>query len=267
MFHLVLHTALLILAAFILGTVVGCLLRRFLASGGAYGGARPVEDASPEAKTVAHSKTPTPRKKRPTPAESAAAAATAMVEAQTAARDEETARKDAAARAEHEAQVAQALEESRRKAAAKAEAVVETSNADRPDIMDEDAVTAALASLPADASNEDKANAVGTRPHGLDAPIGGAKDNLQRIKGIGKVNEGKLNNLGIYHFSQIADWTAPEARWVGTFLAFMGRIEREDWIHQAKTLTAGGETAFAKRVDQGEVATSTKSTATPKKQS
>jgi hypothetical protein len=39
MFYLVLHTALLVLAAFILGAIVGCLLKRFLSGGPVYGAA------------------------------------------------------------------------------------------------------------------------------------------------------------------------------------------------------------------------------------
>ncbi|PLX39369.1 MAG: NADH-quinone oxidoreductase subunit NuoE [Hyphomicrobiales bacterium] len=117
-------------------------------------------------------------------------------------------------------------------------------------------MAAKLAELPSDASAEDKANAVGERPQGLDAPQGGAADDLKRIKGIGKVNEGKLNDLGIFHFAQIAAWTRPEIRWVGTYLAFPGRIDREDWVNQAEALAAGGETAFSKRVDAGDVPTS-----------
>nr|WP_321458038.1 hypothetical protein [uncultured Cohaesibacter sp.] len=95
---------------------------------------------------------------------------------------------------------------------------------------------AALAALPADASAEEKAEAVGTKPKALDAPRGGAADDLKKIKGIGKVIEGKLNNLGIYHFDQIANWTRDEVNWVTTFLDFKGRIDRENWIPQAKGL-------------------------------
>ena len=39
-------------------------------------------------------------------------------------------------------------------------------------------------------------------------------------------------------------------------MSFPGRIEREDWINQAKTLAEGGETEFSKRVDAGEVESS-----------
>lgn len=117
-------------------------------------------------------------------------------------------------------------------------------------------MAAKIAALPKDASSEQKADAVGTRPKGLKAARKGSADDLKRIKGIGKVNEGKLNALGIFHFDQIAAWGRPEIRWVGTYLAFPGRIDREDWIAQAVTLAAGGDTEFSKRVDKGEVPTS-----------
>ncbi|MEM7358465.1 MAG: hypothetical protein AAF431_05185 [Pseudomonadota bacterium] len=78
-------------------------------------------------------------------------------------------------------------------------------------------------------------------------------DDLKRIKGIGEVIEEKLNREGIYHFSQIASWTEDNTAWVEELLDFPGRIQREDWINQAKTLEAGGTTEFASRVDKGEV--------------
>jgi NADH-quinone oxidoreductase subunit E len=78
-------------------------------------------------------------------------------------------------------------------------------------------------------------------------------DDLKRIKGIGAVNEKALNGLGIYNFSQIADWTADNISWVEGFLAFPGRIGREDWVEQAKTLAQGGTTSFAQKVDSGKV--------------
>lgn len=96
----------------------------------------------------------------------------------------------------------------------------------------------------------------GTKPQGLAAPQDGKADDLKRIKGIGKQNEGRLHGLGIWHFTQIAGWSAEEVKWVGGYLAFPGRIEREDWVGQAKILAAGGTTDFARRADAGEVATS-----------
>ncbi len=43
---------------------------------------------------------------------------------------------------------------------------------------------------------------------------------------------------------------------MGDRLAFPGRIEREEWVKQAKVLAKGGNTAFSKRVDKGDVSTS-----------
>jgi NADH-quinone oxidoreductase subunit E len=100
-------------------------------------------------------------------------------------------------------------------------------------------ITAKLAKLGKDATPEQKADAVGTRPQGLAVPRDDKRDNLQRIKGIGRVNEQKLNALGVFHFDQIARWDRPEIRWVGTYLAFPGRIDREGWVAQAGKLAAG----------------------------
>jgi NADH-quinone oxidoreductase subunit E len=115
---------------------------------------------------------------------------------------------------------------------------------------------ARLAGLPADASAEDKAHAVGTKPQALAAPKHAGADDLKQIRGIGRVNEGRLNALGIYHFDQIAAWTRPEIRWVATYLSFPGRIDREDWVGQARILASGAQTAFSRRVAKGEVPTS-----------
>lgn len=96
----------------------------------------------------------------------------------------------------------------------------------------------------------------GTKPAGLVAPRGGKADDLKRIGGIGKQNEGRLHGLGVWHFEQIAAWSPDEITWVGGYLAFPGRIEREDWVGQAKALAKGEDTEFSKRADAGKVATS-----------
>jgi NADH-quinone oxidoreductase subunit E len=107
-------------------------------------------------------------------------------------------------------------------------------------MAEEAEIAAKLATLPKDATAEDKANAVGTRPAGLASARGESPDRLQRIKGIGPVNEAKLHTLGVFHFDQIAAWTREEIRWVGTYLAFPGRIDREEWTTQAANLARGG---------------------------
>ncbi len=70
----------------------------------------------------------------------------------------------------------------------------------------------------------------------LKAPRGGKADRLILIKGIGPVNERKLNEHGIFHFDQIAAWKKADIAAAEAYLAFDGRIEREDWIGQAKVL-------------------------------
>ena len=96
---------------------------------------------------------------------------------------------------------------------------------------------------------------VGEKPAAVTVTDGEA-DDLKRIKGIGPVNEKALNALGIYTFSQIAAWTPANVDWVEDNLSFPGRIERENWISQAKLLADGLETEFSKRVDAGEVESS-----------
>jgi predicted flap endonuclease-1-like 5' DNA nuclease len=104
------------------------------------------------------------------------------------------------------------------------------------------------------------AEAVGVQPLLLTEPREGGKDNLQLIKGVGKVLEGVLNETGIYHFDQIANLSDDEAAWLDNSVAFPGRIKREHWIEQAKLLASGETTEFSQRVEKGEVATSKKST-------
>jgi len=59
-------------------------------------------------------------------------------------------------------------------------------------------------------------------------------DKLTEINGIGPVIEGKLNTLGVTTFQQIADLKAEDVERIDAELNFKGRIEREEWIAQAK---------------------------------
>jgi branched-chain amino acid transport system ATP-binding protein len=76
----------------------------------------------------------------------------------------------------------------------------------------------------------------GATSNALAAPRGGKADRLILIKGIGPVNERKLNEHGIFHFDQIAAWKKADVIAAEAYLAFDGRIAREDWIGQAKKL-------------------------------
>ena len=66
------------------------------------------------------------------------------------------------------------------------------------------------------------------------APASGGGDDLTKIKGIGQVLKGKLNQLGITTFKQIAEFTEADIERVNAKLDFPGRIERERWVDQAR---------------------------------
>ena len=63
-------------------------------------------------------------------------------------------------------------------------------------------------------------------------------DKLTDINGIGPVIAQKLNDAGVSTFQQIADFTAEQISEIDEKLNFKGRIEREDWVAQAKKLTS-----------------------------
>jgi large subunit ribosomal protein L21 len=67
----------------------------------------------------------------------------------------------------------------------------------------------------------------------------GTADDLKKISGVGPVLEKKLNALGITQYAQIMAFSADDIERVDAVLDFKGRIERENWIEQAKTLAAG----------------------------
>ena len=80
-----------------------------------------------------------------------------------------------------------------------------------------------------------------------DAPPAEGADNLKLISGVGPKLESVLNDLGIFRFQQIAEWTPDHVAWVDARLTFKGRIERDDWMAQAMILAEGGETEFSER--------------------
>ncbi len=72
-------------------------------------------------------------------------------------------------------------------------------------------------------------------------------DDLKRIRGIGVLIEKKLNSLGVTHYEQVANWTGADIERISNILDFKGRIERENWIEQARILATGGQTEFSRR--------------------
>ncbi|EFL89991.1 NADH-quinone oxidoreductase subunit E [Ahrensia sp. R2A130] len=71
-------------------------------------------------------------------------------------------------------------------------------------------------------------------------------DDLKMVSGIGPKIEGQLNELGVWTFAQVANWKKAERDWVNGYLAFKGRIEREDWVKQAKALAKGGRDEYVR---------------------
>ncbi|MCA0905200.1 NADH-quinone oxidoreductase subunit NuoE [Ruegeria marisrubri] len=88
------------------------------------------------------------------------------------------------------------------------------------------------------------------QPETLTAARDGKADDLKLLKGVGPKLEETLNELGFYHYDQIAAWTPEHVAWVDARLKFKGRIERDGWIEQAAKLAAGEETEFAKRAKE-----------------
>lgn len=82
------------------------------------------------------------------------------------------------------------------------------------------------------------------RPAAIEKPA--AVDDLKLISGVGPKIEGILHSLGIYTFAQIAGWKKAEREWVDGYLNFKGRIERDDWVKQAKALAKGGVAEYVR---------------------
>jgi NADH-quinone oxidoreductase subunit E len=74
----------------------------------------------------------------------------------------------------------------------------------------------------------------------LKKPKSGKGDDLKLIWGVGPKLEKMLNKMGIWHFNQVAAWSAKELAWVDERLeGFKGRAKRDKWISQAKKLAKG----------------------------
>lgn len=89
------------------------------------------------------------------------------------------------------------------------------------------------------------------RPRGITMARNGKPDDLLRISGVGPKNEKILHSLGFFHYDQIAAWTPEQVNWVDDHLRFGGRIEREEWINQARLLAEGNEEEFARLYGTG----------------
>jgi len=86
------------------------------------------------------------------------------------------------------------------------------------------------------ATKEDAAPAASGKPANLLAAPQGDKDDLKLISGVGPKLEDTLNSQGVFHFWQVAEWKKADIAMMDDLLSFKGRIERDDWIKQAKAL-------------------------------
>lgn len=91
----------------------------------------------------------------------------------------------------------------------------------------------------------DVAAAGGKPPKGLKAPKKGGADDLKVIEGIGPALEKLCNDMGIFHFDQIALWGPAEIAWMdGNLKGFRGRVTRDKWVAQAKLIGEVGIEEF-----------------------
>ena len=69
---------------------------------------------------------------------------------------------------------------------------------------------------------------------------GGKADDLKLIWGVGPALEKMLNKMGVWHFEQVASWSAKELAWVDEKLeGFKGRAKRDEWVKQSRKLETG----------------------------
>jgi len=233
-----------------------------------------VASAKPAAKATAPAKTaPAPKANaKPAAAKPAAAKAEAKASAKPAAKAspapkvsaKPVAAKPAAAKAEVKAPAVPAAKPAAKMAAASAKPAAKAAakpvakpTADKAPAKPAAPSKAAAKPATANAAAPKPASAKAAAPkpaapktiaNTLPAPRGGVADRLIDIKGIGPINEKKLNEHGIFHFDQIAAWKKSDVVAAEAYLAFDGRIDREDWVGQAKALARkAAKPAKAKR--------------------
>ena len=64
-------------------------------------------------------------------------------------------------------------------------------------------------------------------------------DDLKQLSGVGPALEKKPHDAGVTTFAQVAGWSADDVAAIEEKLSFKGRVERDGWIEQAKTLAKG----------------------------
>jgi len=98
------------------------------------------------------------------------------------------------------------------------------------------AAVSAAAEAPKAEKKADKKAAPKAEAKADAAPKSDGADDLKQLSGVGPALEKKLHEAGITSFAQIAAWTEADIAEMDEKLSFKGRIEREGWVEQAKSL-------------------------------
>ncbi len=94
--------------------------------------------------------------------------------------------------------------------------------------------------LAAAASGATASNDNSSTPALLAKPRNGTGDDLKLIWGVAEKLEARMNEMGIWHFDQIAAWTPKHIEWFEAAMpGFKGRIERDKWLEQSAKLATG----------------------------
>jgi len=86
-----------------------------------------------------------------------------------------------------------------------------------------------------------RGDVAGFRPVALSAPRHGRADPLYLIQGITRRHAGRLGQVGIFHFSQIASWTPQEVAWIAAYLGAGDGPMQKDWVGQAVHFASSDE--------------------------
>ena len=76
----------------------------------------------------------------------------------------------------------------------------------------------------------------------LTAPRG-VPDDLTKVQGISPQMQSRLNEIGVFHFWQLAELAPEDIARIEDALGVKGRIVRDDWAGQARALNEGGVAA------------------------
>ena len=255
MFFYIIQTIFLLLIAFALGALVGYLLKRYFgcpAQTEAQGdlGASGSTDAASSSSTLAASQASVSADASSSDAAASTKDADTPVSGLMASSDAKAAEPKAAA---PKASATKAASTAKKSSAAKTTKAAAAKKATAP--AKKAAATKTAASKPAATKSAAKAKPAAKKPAAKAAAAATGPDDLKLIKGVGKLNETRLNEEGITTFAQVAAWKKADIAAFDEKLNFKGRIEREEWVPQAKTLAkdaakkkpAAASTAGAKK--------------------